>query len=90
MRLAQFKDSGYNILLQGGETSNIDKASNFLDTGPGRTGNYSYDPRNLEERAMSALNMFAHNAKMNSQYSRIGRSSNSTSGMIEFHHLYDS
>ncbi|CAA6673620.1 unnamed protein product [Spirodela intermedia] len=81
VRLAQFKDCGYRILLQGGETSNSDEASSVSDIDPSGLGNPGriggYDPRNLEGRALSALNMFAQNAKMNSEQMWVPRATTS-------------
>lgn len=73
IRIALFRDSGYKMLLQGGEVANVEKK------GPnagalGRPGGYSgpgqfqafdgFIPQNLEGRAMLALNRFGESAKM--------------------------
>lgn len=93
VRLAQFKDSGYRILLQGGETSNSDKTSNVSDTDPAGMGNPGriggYDPSNLEGRALSALNMFAQNAKMTSEHMWVRRTSSSSPGRDFFFFFFN-
>lgn len=72
-RLASFQDSGYKMLLQGGEVANVEKKGRNAGAS-GRPGGYcrprqfhGYDgfiPQNLEGRAISALNRFGENAKM--------------------------
>ncbi|XP_078446286.1 shrunken seed protein (SSE1) [Wolffia australiana] len=69
VRLAQFKNSGYKILLQGGETPNIQKTSKISG---------GHDQRNLEGRALSALDMFAQNAKMSSERLWVSRAASSS------------
>ncbi|KAL0844945.1 hypothetical protein Bca101_018191 [Brassica carinata] len=74
IRLALFRNTGYKMLLHGGETPNDDeKDSNQseLQNRPGhfdgnhRFGNQQnlYNPWNLEGRAMSALSSFGQNAR---------------------------
>ncbi|KAL2892301.1 Peroxisome biogenesis protein 16 [Bienertia sinuspersici] len=75
LRLALFRDSGYKMLLHGGETPNVDNPSvphNNLgvltkpggDQRPGYFNNpYSQNPWNLEGKALSALNRFGQNAR---------------------------
>uniref|UniRef100_A0A1D1YQH4 Peroxisomal membrane protein PEX16 n=1 Tax=Anthurium amnicola TaxID=1678845 RepID=A0A1D1YQH4_9ARAE len=83
VRLAQFWDSGYKMLLQGGEEPNVDKDLNVSDShrdGIWRHGrlnghsgtasfqdSHGFDPRYPEGRALSALTMFGQNAKMSSE-----------------------
>ncbi|CAH8383681.1 unnamed protein product [Eruca vesicaria subsp. sativa] len=71
IRLALFRNTGYKMLLHGGETPNDDKDPNqsqpqnragTLDRN--RLGNQNhYNPWNLEGRAMSALSSFGQNAR---------------------------
>ncbi|KAL1195081.1 Peroxisome biogenesis protein 16 [Cardamine amara subsp. amara] len=75
IRLALFRDSGYKMLLQGGETPNDGKDSNQSELqnragnsdrnhGPYNLGNQNHhNPWNLEGRAMSALSSFGQNAR---------------------------
>ncbi|CAK9145785.1 unnamed protein product [Ilex paraguariensis] len=78
VRVALFRNSGYKMLLHGGETANADKGSNALDpqcgyghfTNPGqlhRPGSlqnyHGQNPWNLEGRALSALSRFGENAR---------------------------
>ncbi|KAF5466898.1 hypothetical protein F2P56_016780 [Juglans regia] len=88
VRLALFRNSGYKMLLHGGETPNDGRQ---LDTstsqhkvdgfpkygghhGPGylRT-NHTQNPWNLEGRALSALNTFGETARMGSDPSWLHR-----------------
>lgn len=88
VRLALFRNSGYKMLLHGGETPNDERQ---LDTstsqynvdgfpkygghhGPGylRT-NHAQNPWNLEGRALSALNTFGETARMGSDPSWLHR-----------------
>ncbi|KAJ0239896.1 Peroxisome biogenesis protein 16 [Hirschfeldia incana] len=73
VRLALFRNTGYKMLLHGGETPNDDKDPNqpelqnragHLDRNH-RFGNQQnhYNPWNLEGRAMSALSSFGQNAR---------------------------
>lgn len=77
VRLALFRNSGYKILLHGGETPNIEKQVNHSGfqnsvgdlpnpggNRPGYLQNYGRHPRTLEGRAISALNRFGENARM--------------------------
>ncbi|KAJ0051320.1 hypothetical protein Pint_00321 [Pistacia integerrima] len=82
VRLALFRNSGYKMLLHGGETLNVEEPSNNLSS-ERRTGNPSkpgahhapgylknkvaLDPWNLEGRALSALNRLGENARMVSE-----------------------
>ncbi|XP_008776683.1 peroxisome biogenesis protein 16 [Phoenix dactylifera] len=79
-RLAVFRDGGYRMLLQGGESVNVDKGPDVAGVPHGGVGNlgspvgyhgpgyipeyHGYIPRNLEGRAINALNRFGENAKM--------------------------
>ncbi|CAH2057828.1 unnamed protein product [Thlaspi arvense] len=66
IRLALFRDSGYKMLLQGGETPNDEKDSNQNRAGDADRNPRNQDhhnPWNLEGRAMSALNSFGQNAR---------------------------
>ncbi|XP_010518211.1 PREDICTED: peroxisome biogenesis protein 16-like [Camelina sativa] len=75
IRLALFRNSGYKMLLQGGETPNDEKDSNQTES-QNRAGNSDmnhgphsfvnqnhHNPWNMEGRAMSALNSFGQNAR---------------------------
>lgn len=79
VRLALFRDSGYKMLLHGGETPNVEKDSGGSrlqhrtgsltnpggSHGPGNLqGYHGQNPWNLEGRALSALNRFGQNARM--------------------------
>lgn len=80
VRLSLLRDSGYKMLLQGGEFVNEDedsKPSQFHygqvgtfgrpngHNGPGYSpGFHGHDPYSLEGRALSALSRFGENAKM--------------------------
>ncbi|XP_052170507.1 peroxisome biogenesis protein 16 isoform X2 [Diospyros lotus] len=79
VRLVLFQNSGYKMLLQGGEIPNVEKGSETLDPqhkfgnlskpgrreGPGNLKNYhDKNPWNLEGRALSALSRFGENARM--------------------------
>ena len=82
VRLALFRNSGYKMLLHGGETPNVEKGSGALNSqngfghlakpgwqpGPGNLKNYhEKNSWNLEGRAMSALSRFGENARMASE-----------------------
>ncbi|KAG9443757.1 hypothetical protein H6P81_015097 [Aristolochia fimbriata] len=84
VRLALFRDSGYKMLLRGGEDVNVEKDHNSVDQGVGdfaRAVGYqgagpsynAYGPRGLEGRAMFALSQFGENAKMVSSPSWMNR-----------------
>ncbi|RRT54549.1 hypothetical protein B296_00047444 [Ensete ventricosum] len=80
VRLAAFCDSGYKMLLQGGETVNVDERQAAPQVhngwigdarepggcnGPGYIHDYHGSiPKSLEGRAISALSRFGENAKM--------------------------
>ncbi|XP_068650829.1 peroxisome biogenesis protein 16 isoform X2 [Aristolochia californica] len=75
VRLALFRDSGYKMLLHGGEDVNVEKDHNAADRGmgdfarpmgydEGGPGYNGYGPRGLEGRAMFALSRLGENAKM--------------------------
>ena len=81
VRLALFRNSGYKMLLQGGETPNDDEhlktstphyeIDGFAKPGghqrPGYLrNNHGQNPWNLEGRAMSALSRFGENARTTS------------------------
>ncbi|CAN8286254.1 unnamed protein product [Cochlearia groenlandica] len=66
IRLALFRNSGYKMLLQGGETPNDDKDTNQSESQnrPNSYGNQNHQsPWNLEGRARSALSSFGQNAR---------------------------
>ncbi|KAG5538496.1 hypothetical protein RHGRI_019168 [Rhododendron griersonianum] len=82
VRLALFRNSGYKMLLHGGEIPNVEKSTEALDPqhrfghlgkpkahqGPGNLNNYhEKNPWNLEGRALSALSRFGEKAKMVSE-----------------------
>ncbi|CAI9101665.1 OLC1v1039040C1 [Oldenlandia corymbosa var. corymbosa] len=86
VRLAMFRNSGYKMLLHGGESVNSDKGSNVSIEKPGpfgKAGNLNgpvnsryynnHIPWNLEGRALSALNRFGENARMVSDPSWLNR-----------------
>ncbi|XP_074564291.1 LOW QUALITY PROTEIN: peroxisome biogenesis protein 16 [Curcuma longa] len=78
VRLASFRDSGYKILLQGGEIVNSDervsedynrRIGDATMAGGSNIPGYIHErygaiPQNLEGRAISALSCFGENAKM--------------------------
>ncbi|KAJ8900307.1 hypothetical protein K2173_024947 [Erythroxylum novogranatense] len=76
VRLALFRNSGYKMLLSGGETPNTEQHPGFPssqhNTGaklrtqgePGLRNFNGQNPWNLEGRALSALNRFGENAMM--------------------------
>lgn len=78
VRLGLFRNSGYKMLLHGGETPNIEKQSNLSSQhtvggfpkpgnhhGPSHLGDINgRNPWNLEGRALSALSRFGQNARM--------------------------
>uniref|UniRef100_A0A6N2LB70 Peroxisomal membrane protein PEX16 n=1 Tax=Salix viminalis TaxID=40686 RepID=A0A6N2LB70_SALVM len=75
VRLILFRNSGYKMLLHGGDTPNIEKHSDFSssqhnDGGFPRPGSghgpNGLNPWNLEGRALSALSRFGENARMSS------------------------
>ncbi|KAM7260877.1 hypothetical protein ACFE04_026352 [Oxalis oulophora] len=69
VRLAMFQNSGYKMLLQGGETPNVedsslqDKPENFQNSNGVMGNGHGPAPWNLEGRALSALNRFGENAR---------------------------
>lgn len=79
VRLALFRNSGYKMLLRGGETPNDDKHPDAFSsqhnnggfTKPGGQSESDYlmnnHAQNLEGRALSALNSFGENARMVSE-----------------------
>lgn len=71
VRLALFRNSGYRMLLHGGENPNVDKVSNASDQRHGYEN--LANPRNLEGRALSALSRFGENARINSDPSWLRR-----------------
>ncbi|KAL3536893.1 hypothetical protein ACH5RR_000259 [Cinchona calisaya] len=88
VRLAMFRNSGYKMLLHGGETVNTEKRSDVFNSeqrhgnlanpgihhGPGNLKNhYQQTPWNLEGRALSALNSFGETARMVSQPTWLSR-----------------
>ncbi|KAJ6679565.1 PEROXISOMAL MEMBRANE PROTEIN PEX16 [Salix purpurea] len=75
VRLALFQNSGYKMLLHGGETPNTEKHSDFSSSqhnggdfrGHGaHRGSNEQNSWNLEGRALSALSRFGENARMGS------------------------
>ncbi|XP_042499451.1 peroxisome biogenesis protein 16 [Macadamia integrifolia] len=80
VRLSSFRDSGYKMLLQGGESPNVESDPNTLGSynrmgnltngvnhGPGYFQHHNgHNIRNLEGRALTALNRFGQNARMES------------------------
>lgn len=73
VRLALFRNSGYKMLLQGGETPNASTLQHEnggsmkpdWHHGPAyMRNNHGFNQWNLEERALSALNVFGENARM--------------------------
>ncbi|KAF5175223.1 Peroxisome biogenesis protein [Thalictrum thalictroides] len=76
VRLALFRNSGYKMLLHGGDTLNSEKGPNNLASQHGMGGitrpgghlgpgnNYGRGMQNLEGRALSALSRFGENARM--------------------------
>lgn len=84
-RLALFRDSGYKMLLHGGETLNVEESPNGISSrhgmggltrpgahhGPGNV--YGHRMQNMEGRALSALSRFGENAKMVSGSSWVTR-----------------
>lgn len=87
LRLAILQKNGYKMLLHGGETTNDqseshspDAQKNALSSKPGPQGFTSIlknhrgqTPRNLEGRALSALNRFGENARTVSESSWLRR-----------------
>ncbi|KAK0581181.1 hypothetical protein LWI29_011068 [Acer saccharum] len=80
VRLALFRNSGFKMLLHGGETLNVEKPSDNSSSQhrvggfPGPGGNHGPGYlRNPEGRAISALNRFGENARMISQPSWLQR-----------------
>ncbi|KAF2315358.1 hypothetical protein GH714_038917 [Hevea brasiliensis] len=87
VRLALFRNSGYKMLLHGGETPNTEKHSNLSSQqtvgGFSKHGNHhgpshsryinGRNPWNLEGRALSALSRFGENARMVSDRVWLGR-----------------
>lgn len=82
VRLALFQNSGYKMILHGGETLNVEMPSDDSNSqlnirgfpkplgnhGPGYLqNNYGHNSWNLEGRALSALSRFGENARMVSQ-----------------------
>ncbi|GLU00576.1 hypothetical protein SLE2022_179320 [Rubroshorea leprosula] len=77
VRLALFQNSGYKMLLHGGETPNVEEQSDCSSSqhrfggnpggnnGPGWLhNNHGNNPGNLEGRALSALSRFGEHARM--------------------------
>ncbi|XAR54103.1 hypothetical protein NMG60_11029111 [Bertholletia excelsa] len=71
VRLSLFRNSGYKILLHGGEIPNTEKGSHAFNPqhrwhdGTGNTRNYyEMNHWNSEGRALSALSRFGENARM--------------------------
>uniref|UniRef100_A0A6N2N8J7 Peroxisomal membrane protein PEX16 n=1 Tax=Salix viminalis TaxID=40686 RepID=A0A6N2N8J7_SALVM len=80
VRLALFRNSGYKMLLHGGETPNTEKHSDFSSSqhngrdfrGHGaHRGSNEQNSWNLEGRALSALGRFGENARMGSDPVRL-------------------
>lgn len=73
VRLALFRNSGYKMLLHGGETPNASTSQHEIGGSMKPDGhhgpaylrnNHGFNPWNLEGRALSALNVFGENARM--------------------------
>ncbi|KAJ4953575.1 hypothetical protein NE237_030407 [Protea cynaroides] len=79
VRLASFRDSGYKMVLEGAETPNVESfphtsgsynriggfARPGVNQGPSNfQHHYEQNARNLEGRALTALNRFGENARM--------------------------
>lgn len=102
VRLAAFRDSGYKILLQGGEIVNSDervsedynrRLGDARMTGGSNRPGYIHEraiPQNLEGRAISALSCFGENAKMLSDQVWLNklRHGSQTAGIVHFSKLY--
>ncbi|CAI9770251.1 unnamed protein product [Fraxinus pennsylvanica] len=88
LRLALFRNSGYKMLLHGGENTNDGEDSDALDSQdrngllpkpgqhqvPGNLKNYRrQNPLNLEGRALSALNSFGESARTVSEPTWLSR-----------------
>ncbi|XP_039031596.1 peroxisome biogenesis protein 16-like isoform X2 [Hibiscus syriacus] len=79
VRLALFRNSGYKMLLHGGETPNVEKGSDDTSsqhriggfTGPG--GNHGQNPWSFEGRALSALSRFGESVRTTSNPTWIQR-----------------
>lgn len=76
VRLAAFRNTGYKMLLQGGETENLEHSDDsspqesmghltkpIRNQGPGANHPQGWNSWNLEGRAMSALSNFGQNAR---------------------------
>ncbi|KAI3910332.1 hypothetical protein MKW92_033055 [Papaver armeniacum] len=81
VRLALFRDSGYKMVLSGGEIANVDKRPEASNSEP-RMGNavrrdrFGRDPQSLEGRALSALSKFGEDARMISEPKWLNRFQN--------------
>ncbi|KAH9724166.1 peroxisome biogenesis protein 16 [Citrus sinensis] len=68
VRLALFQNSGYKMLLHGGETLNVEMPSDDSKSQHDYLqNNYGHNSWNLEGRALSALNRFGENARTASE-----------------------
>ncbi|KAK8557816.1 hypothetical protein V6N13_008199 [Hibiscus sabdariffa] len=69
VRLALFRNSGYKMLLHGGETPNVEKDSDDtisqqrIGGFPGPGGHHGQNPLAFEGRALSALSRFGESAR---------------------------
>lgn len=102
VRLAAFRDSGYKILLQGGEIVNSDekvsedynrRLGDVRMAGGSNIPGYIHEraiPQNLEGRAISALSCFGENAKMLSDQVWLNklRHGSQTAGIVHFSKSY--
>ncbi|KAF9614776.1 hypothetical protein IFM89_020630 [Coptis chinensis] len=93
-RLALFRDSGYKMLLHGGEIPNSEKGPNDLMSQNGMTGianpnrhgpGYSYgcQVQNLEGRALSALSRFGENARVVSDPTQVTTLQHQQAALLE-------
>ncbi|KAI3975063.1 hypothetical protein MKX01_005174 [Papaver californicum] len=89
VRLALFRDSGYKMVLSGGEISNVDKRPEASNSGHKmgnsvRRDHFGRDPRSLEGRALSALSKFGEEARMISEPKWLNRFQNRHDPTMEF------
>nr|XP_027108210.1 peroxisome biogenesis protein 16-like [Coffea arabica] len=85
VRLAMIKNSGYKMLLRGGETVYVEKGLDAVNYSKQRHGelvdprshnlknHFQHTPWNLEGKALSALSRFGENARMVSERTWLSR-----------------